>query len=62
MSQRKKWRKGKYTVINWKAYNKDLKKRGDLTIWFTQEGIEKWIEEEEEGHRQVNEDKGIIQP
>lgn len=24
----------------------NLKKRGDLTIWFTQEGIEKWLEEE----------------
>ena len=46
MSQGKKWRKGKYKVINWGIYNKDLKKRGDLTIWFTQEGIEKWLEEE----------------
>ena len=47
MSQGKKWRKGKYMVINWGRYNKDLKKRGDLTIWFTQEGIEKWLEEAE---------------
>jgi hypothetical protein len=46
MKEEKKWRKGKYKVINWGTYNKDLKKRGDLTIWFTQEGIEKWIEEE----------------
>jgi hypothetical protein len=46
MSQGKKWRKGRYKVINWPTYNKDLKKRGDLTIWFTQEGIEKWIEDE----------------
>ena len=46
MSKGKKWRKGKYKVINWGAYNKKLKKRGDLTIWFTQEGIEKWLEEE----------------
>lgn len=46
MGQGKKWRKGKYKVINWGAYNKTLKKRGDLTIWFTQEGIEKWLEEE----------------
>ena len=48
MSQWKKWRKGKYKVINWGTYNKDLKKRGDLTMWFTQDGIEKWIEEEED--------------
>lgn len=46
MSKGKKWRKGKYKVINWGTYNKDLKKRGDLTIWFTEEGIRKWLEEE----------------
>jgi hypothetical protein len=46
MSQGKKWRKGKYKVINWRTYNKDLKKRGDLTVWFTQEGIDKWLEKE----------------
>ncbi|MBY0378764.1 MAG: IS5 family transposase [Burkholderiales bacterium] len=46
MSKGKKWRKGKYKVINWWTYNKDLKKRGYLTIWFTQEGIEQLIEEE----------------
>ena len=33
-------------MINWKPYNKSLKKRGDITIWFTEEGIEKWYEEE----------------
>ena len=26
MSKGKKWRKGKYKVINWGAYNKNLKK------------------------------------
>ena len=46
MSQGKKWRKGKYKVINWGTYNEDLKNRGDLTIWFTEEGIRKWLEEE----------------
>ncbi len=46
MSKGKKWQKGKYKVINWWTYNKDLKKRGYLTIWFTQEGIEQLIEEE----------------
>ena len=38
--------KGKYKVINWEPYNKYLKNRGDLTIWFTQEEIEKWVEGE----------------
>ncbi len=46
MNQTKKWREGKYKVINWPTYNKDLKKRGDLAIWFTQERIEKWIEDD----------------
>ena len=32
MNQGKKWRKGKYNVINWVTYNKDIKKMGDLTI------------------------------
>ena len=36
--------KGESKVINWGSYNKYLKNRGDLTIWFTQEGIEKWVE------------------
>jgi len=45
MSKKEKLRKGKYKVINWESYNKYLKNRGDLTIWFTQEGIEKWVEE-----------------
>ena len=43
---KKRLRKGKYKVVNWRAYNKSLEKRGDITIWFTEEGIEKWYEEE----------------
>jgi len=46
MSKKEKLRKGKYKVINWGSYNKYLKNRGDLTIWFTQEGIEKCVEED----------------
>ena len=38
--------KGKSKVINWGSYNKYLNNRGYLTIWFTQEGIEKWVEGE----------------
>ena len=44
---KKPLRKGKYKVLNWSEYNKALKNRGDLTIWFSEEGIEKWLEEEE---------------
>ena len=46
MAKKEKLRKGKYKVINWRTYNKDLKNRGDLTIWFTEEGIRQWLEEE----------------
>ena len=27
-------------MINWNPYNEDLKKGEDLTIWFTEDGIE----------------------
>jgi hypothetical protein len=42
----KQLRKGRYKVINWSDYNKSLKNRGDLTIWFTDEGINSWLERE----------------
>lgn len=46
MSKIRKLRQEKYKVTNWSSYNKSLKSRGDLTIWFTQEGIDKWLENE----------------
>lgn len=46
MAKKEKLRKGKYRVMNWSPYNRSLKKRGDITIWFTEEGIENWYEEE----------------
>ena len=45
---KKPLREGKYKVKNWPTYNKALVKRGDLTIWFSEEGLEKWYEEESE--------------
>ena len=45
---KKALREGKYKVENWPTYNKALIKRGDLTIWFSEEGIKKWYEEESE--------------
>ena len=41
---KKKLRKGRYKVVNWKEYNNSLKNRGDLTIWFTEDGINSWFE------------------
>jgi len=43
---KKALREGKYRVKNWPTYNKALVKRGDLTIWFSEEGLERWYEEE----------------
>ena len=34
--------KKKYRVRNWKAYNEALCRRGDLTVWFDVDAIDKW--------------------
>lgn len=39
---RHKFNKAKYHLTNWPAYNEALKSRGKLTIWFTDDVIEKW--------------------
>jgi hypothetical protein len=31
-----------YRVRNWSEYNEALRQRGNLTVWFSQEAIEKW--------------------
>lgn len=34
--------KTKYRIRNWKDYNKSLVKRGSITVWFSQDAIDKW--------------------
>jgi DDE family transposase len=34
--------KTKYHVRNWKDYNKSLIKRGNITVWFSEDAREKW--------------------
>jgi hypothetical protein len=34
--------KPKYKVTNWPEYNEALRRRGDITIWFTKEAIDEW--------------------
>ncbi len=34
--------KKKYRVRNWKAYSESLRQRGDLTVWFDADAIDKW--------------------
>jgi hypothetical protein len=39
---RDKIKKSRYRVTNWQDYNNALRRRGDITIWFTEEAIETW--------------------
>jgi len=41
-SRRHKFTKPKYKVTNWPEYNDALRRRGDITIWFTEEAIAEW--------------------
>lgn len=34
--------KGKYHIRNWKSYNKSLIQRGSISIWFSQDAIDRW--------------------
>ncbi len=34
--------KTKYRVTNWQEYERGLKSRGDITVWFSQEAREAW--------------------
>ena len=41
-SRSHKFTKPKYKVTNWPEYNDALRRRGDITIWFTEEAIKQW--------------------
>jgi len=41
-SRRHKFTKPKYKVTNWTEYNDALRRRGDITIWFTEAAINEW--------------------
>ena len=40
--KRRKHTSSLYRVRNWSSYNKVLKQRGSLTVWFPEEAIEQW--------------------
>jgi hypothetical protein len=46
---RHKFKKATYKVTNWPEYNDALRKRGDITIWFTEEAIKAWTPEKTGG-------------
>lgn len=39
---RGKFRKAQYRVTNWPAYNESLRRRGDLTIWVSDDVTQEW--------------------
>lgn len=41
-SRRHKIEKSRYKVMNWHEYNNGLRRRGDITIWFTEAAIAEW--------------------
>lgn len=48
-SRRHKITKAKYKVTNWRDYNNALRRRGDITIWFTEDAIARWHPEKTGG-------------
>ncbi len=34
--------KTKYRVANWQEYERGLRSRGDITVWFSKEAVEAW--------------------
>jgi hypothetical protein len=41
-SRRHKIPKARYRVANWPEYDAALMRRGDLTVWFTEEAVAAW--------------------
>ena len=46
--QKKGWNvpKQKYKLTNWSEYNEALRRRGDITVWLSEEVLSRWIEPE----------------
>lgn len=38
--------KQKYKLTNWAEYNEALRRRGDITVWLSEEAIEQWYEKD----------------
>lgn len=54
--------KAKYHIRNWADYNRALVQRGSITIWFSDESIEKWLAEPtfRQGRPQIYSDEAIL--
>lgn len=53
--------KGKYKIRNWHQYNAGLKQRGALTVWISEEVLERWCwqGEKKKGGQRVYSDLAI---
>lgn len=51
LDRRHKFKKSKYKVTNWANYNDSLRKRGDITIWFSDDAVTGWHPERIVGKR-----------
>jgi len=54
---------GKYRIRNWKEYNKSLIQRGSITVWLSEDAVEKWFAhraEGKKGHPCVYSDDAIL--
>ncbi len=40
--RRDKFEKAKYRVTNWPEYNESLRRRGDVTVWFSDDAVSGW--------------------
>jgi hypothetical protein len=43
--------KRSYRLRNWREYNAALVERGSLTVWFDEDPISRWYEQEKTGRR-----------
>ena len=43
--------KTKHRIHNWKEYNKFLVQRGSITVWFSEDSINKWSAEKQQGKK-----------
>jgi len=50
-ARRHKFNQAKYRVTNWADYNDALRKRGDITVWFTDKAIDAWVPERMQGQK-----------
>ncbi|TRD13259.1 IS5/IS1182 family transposase, partial [Palleronia caenipelagi] len=41
-SRRDKFAKAKYRVTNWAGYNESLRRRGDVTVWLSEDAMAGW--------------------